>query len=211
MNNKTSYYFKCLSILLILSALLFTLNSIFYTKSISSELLNDVLRLHVIANSNSDEDQNIKYIVRDRVLEYMNSLIIENSTKENAISILNEHLDDFENIAIQTLNENGFFYSVKIEIGNFKFPTKSYGNVSFPAGYYDSLRITLGEGNGENWWCVMFPPLCFVSIDNGTLPKESQETLQNNLSEESYKLITDDTTNTKIKFKIVELIETYFS
>lgn len=206
---KKNYYIKCFFIMIFLGTLLFIFNSALYSKWVSAELSEDVLRLHVIANSNSKEDQEIKYIVRDAILNYMNTLLTKDVTKQEAILILNENLSNFKSLAIETLNKNGFSYSVKIEVGNFNFPTKHYGDVSLPAGYYDALKITLGEGNGENWWCVMFPPLCFVSIDNGTVPDESKEILQKNLTEESYHLITDDSQSVKVKFKIVELIESH--
>ena len=109
------------------------------------------------------------------------------------------------NIAKKVIKENGYKYNVNISIGNFEFPTKTYGDISFPAGNYDALRVEIGEAVGQNWWCVMFPPLCFVDVTSGVVPDESKQTIKENLNEEEYDLISD-TENPSIKFKF-SLIE----
>ena len=101
--------------------------------------------------------------------------------------------------------DNGYDYQINIEIGNFYFPTKNYGNISLPSGLYDALKIEIGEAKGENWWCSLFPPLCFTDISSGVIDESSSETLQENLDEEGYSIITDNSSNYKIKFKILEL------
>ena len=150
-----------LKMICILAFLLFiytTICAISYAKSVSEDLENSVFRLHVIANSDSKEDQNLKYIVRDKLLQYMNSYLSNTSTKEDAIKIANEHLDEFKQVAINTIKEQGNSYNVNVKVGNFEFPTKTYGDISLPAGFYDALRVEIGEAKGQNWWCVMFPP-----------------------------------------------------
>ena len=131
------------------------------------------------------------------------------TTKEEAIKIVKEHIADFENIAQTVVFENGFNYAVNIEIGKFDFPTKTYGDVSFPSGYYDALRVKIGEAEGQNWWCVMFPPLCFVDVTSGIIPEESKENLEENLDSESYNLISnnEDDIGLNIKFKLIELFQ----
>ncbi len=178
-----------------------------YVNAVSNDISNSVFRLHVIANSDSTEDQNLKYKVRDNVLEYMNSISNGVTSKEETIKIINEHKDDFYNIAINTIRENGFDYDVKINVGNFEFPTKNYGDISLPAGFYDALRIEIGEASGKNWWCVMFPPLCFVDVTSGVVDEESKELMQDNLTEEDYSIISDDSTEFKLKFKIIEILQ----
>ena len=178
-----------------------------YVNAVSTDISNSVFRLHVIANSDSTEDQNLKYKVRDNVLEYMNSISNGVTSKEETIKIINEHKDDFYNIAINTIRENGFDYDVKINVGNFEFPTKNYGDISLPAGFYDALRIEIGEASGKNWWCVMFPPLCFVDVTSGVVDEESKELMQDNLTEEDYSIISDDSTEFKLKFKIIEILQ----
>ena len=110
-------------------------------------------------------------------------------------------------IAEQTIKQNGYDYNVKININNFYFPTKNYGDISFPAGYYDALRVEIGNANGKNWWCVMFPSLCFIDVSSGFLDNEAKEKLQNNLDSESYNVIADNyNSEFKIKFKLIELL-----
>ena len=178
-----------------------------YSNAVSSELSNAVFRLHVLANSDSDQDQQLKLKVRDALLSYMNTLCSDCNTKEEAITIANEHKDDFQKIAENTIIENGYNYSIKIKINNFYFPTKSYGDISLPAGYYDALRVEIEEAKGQNWWCVMFPSLCFIDISSGIVSSEGKEKLENNLDTESYELISENQTSPefKLKFKLLEV------
>ena len=177
-----------------------------YTSIISNNISNSVFRLHVIANSDSEEDQNLKYIVRDNLIEYMNSLTENIESKEEAILLAKSHEQDFYNIAIKTIHDYGYNYDVKIKIGNSYFPTKNYGDISLPAGYYDSLKVEIGNASGQNWWCVMFPPLCFVDMSTGIVPSKSKELIKDNISEEEFTLISKtDETHINVKFKILEL------
>lgn len=200
-----------LRFLLVLSLLIIfiSISAYSYVSAVSNNISNSVFRLHVIANSDTQEDQNLKYTVRDNLLNYMNSFLSTTSTKEDAINIANEHLDDFYKIAKNTILEYGYDYSVNISISKHDFPTKIYGDVTLPAGVYDALRVEIGNASGQNWWCVMFPPLCFVDISSGVVPDESKESLQDELSDEEYDLITtsDSSDSIKFKFKVVEFIE----
>ena len=176
-----------------------------YVTAVSTNLSEAVFRLHVIANSDTNEDQALKLKVRDSLLNYMNQLCSNCFTKEDAISIANEHKADFQKIAEQTVIENGYNYSVKINIDNFYFPTKNYGDITLPAGLYDALRIELGEAKGQNWWCVMFPSLCFIDISSGIVDDTAKENLKENLEEESYTVISDHKkSDIKFKFKLIE-------
>ena len=123
---------------------------------------HDVLRLHIIANSDSQEDQDAKLYVRDKVLEYMEAYNVED--KASAMAFAENNLRGFEEVAQNALAEKGMDYGVKAEVGVFDFPARDYGGEYYPAGKYDALRIELGEAQGQNWWCVMFPPLCFMDI-----------------------------------------------
>ena len=135
-----------IAIILILLLLLYTsVCAVSYAQNISSDIANAVFRLHVIANSDSEKDQNLKYIVRDNLLKYMNSICNNCTSKQEAINIVKENKDKFKEIAINTIKEQGYSYDVKINIGNFEFPTKNYGDISLPAGYYDALRVEIGE------------------------------------------------------------------
>lgn len=199
---------KNLKMVIILTCLLFlyiSICAISYAQNISSDIANSVFRLHVLANSDTEEDQNLKYKVRDNLLTYMNSICKDCKSKQEAISIVEKNKDTFKQIAIDTIKEQGYSYSVNINIGNFEFPTKNYGDISLPAGYYDALRVEIGEAKGQNWWCVMFPPLCFVDISSGVVPDESKELMENNLSEEEFALISDQSNQEiQFKFKLLE-------
>lgn len=170
MKKKLNFIF----ILTILVFIYIALLSFNYSKAISSNLSDSVFRLHIIANSDSSADQELKLKVRDKIIEYMNTLTSNSSDKKDVISIVNNHLDSFKEIALNTIKENGYNYDVNIEIGNFHFPTKSYGDISFPAGNYDALKIEIGDAIGQNWWCVLFPPLCFVNSSTGVVPDDSK-------------------------------------
>lgn len=195
-------------ILIILLSIYIFISAVSYVTAISSDLENSIFRLHVIANSDSTEDQNLKYIVRDNLIAYMNELSANSKTKEEAIQIAKEHTDEFYNIAKKTIIDNGYNYDVTVEIGNFDFPTKHYGDISIPAGYYDALRVKIGEAQGQNWWCVMFPPLCFVNVTSGIVPGESKELLESELNEEEYDIISNkNSSEIKFKFKLIELLQ----
>lgn len=193
---------------IILSFLLFlytTICAFSYAQNISTDISNSVFRLHVIANSDSKEDQNLKYKVRDNLLKHMKELCCDCKNKDEAIKIVKEHLEEFKQIALQTINDNGYSYNININIGNFEFPTKEYGDISLPAGFYDALKVEIGEAKGQNWWCVMFPPLCFIDVTSGVVPEESKKQLENDLSEEEFALVSEDSDiKIQFKFKILE-------
>lgn len=195
------------TIILIFLLMLYTfICALSYVQAVSSNISSNVFRLHVIANSDSNEDQNLKYLVRDSLLEYIKEISNGISTKEEAISLVNHNLDKFKEIALNTIRENGFYYDVNISVGNFYFPTKYYGDISLPAGMYDALKVEIGEAKGQNWWCVMFPSLCFIDVTSGVVEDESKELLENNLSDESYSIVSDTESNeVKFKFKLLEI------
>lgn len=192
-------------LLSILLALYILVSATSYVQAVFTDISDSVFRLHVIANSDSEEDQNLKYKVRDKLLDYMNSLCVDVKSKEDAISLVEKHKKDFENIALKVIHDEGFDYSVNINIGNFNFPTKTYGDISLPAGMYDALRVEIQNASGQNWWCVMFPSLCFIDISSGIVDEDSKTLLKDNLSEEAYTVVSDNSNSAiKFKFKILE-------
>lgn len=199
---KKIKYFCILSILLF-SFVFITISS--YAISVSTDLSNNFFRLHILANSDSEEDQALKLKVRDNIIEYMETLTYDGLSKEEVVTLTQNHLDDFKKIAEETIKKEGFDYKASLKIDNFYFPTKVYGNISLPAGYYDGLKIEIGEAKGQNWWCSLFPPLCFVDISSGVIDEETEKNLKNNLSEEDFAIITSDSETVKLKFKIVEM------
>lgn len=191
-------------LILLISFIFISISS--YAHTISQDLSNNFFRLHIIANSDSTEDQNLKLKIRDNIIEYMNTLSYDGLSKESAIELTQNHLSEFQKIAESTISSSGYNYPVKLSIGNFYFPTKYYGNISLPAGYYDALKIEIGNASGQNWWCSLFPPLCFVDISSGVIDDTAENDLKNNLSDEEFAIITGDSENIKLKFKIVEML-----
>ncbi len=139
---------KKIKIIIILSILLFIytcISAFSYAQNVSSDIAENVFRLHVIANSDSDEDQALKYKIRDNLLNYMNEICINCKNKQEAICLVEKNKENFKQIAIQTIIDEGYSYSVNINIGNFEFPTKDYGDISLPAGFYDALKVEIGD------------------------------------------------------------------
>ena len=200
--KRNNYCFIIISILLALYIFIITFS---YVRNVSTNLSQSVFRLHIIANSDSKEDQDLKYKVRDDLISYMNSLSKSFDSKDETIAYVSNHLEDFEKIANQTIETNGFTYRANAEIGNFFFPTKTYGDIRLPSGNYDALDVKIGKAEGKNWWCVLYPSLCFVDVTSGYVPEESKTELKDSLSEEEYALISDnESSNIKFKFKLVE-------
>lgn len=193
-----------LLILLFITFIIITINS--YASTISNNLSENFFRLHIIANSNSNTDQDLKLKIRDNIIIYMKEITQNISTKQEAINICRNHLDNFKQIALDTIKKEGFDYNVSLNIGEYNFPTKHYGNISLPAGSYDALKIEIGNAAGENWWCSLFPPLCFVDMSSGMIDDNSKKILNENLSEEDFAIITSSSEDIKFKFKIIEFL-----
>jgi len=175
----------------------------------SQDYKDKLIRFHVIANSDSDEDQNLKLKVRDAVINYLQPKLLESESIEESELIIKREYSELEKISKNIILQNGYNYDVKIGIDYSEFPTKQYSNVVLPAGEYKALKIIIGEGSGKNWWCVMFPPLCFVDEEKGIIDKDTDDKLREVLTEEEYNLIAQKTSNqtnrVQIKFKIVEI------
>ena len=124
---------------------------------------NEYLRIHIRANSNLAIDQTVKYQVKDAVVDFMIPLLAQCETIEESKKTVNENLSAIERVAESVLTQNGFSYQAFAQIKNEEFPTRSYGNLTLESGFYDALILNLGEGKGDNWWCVVYPPLCFVN------------------------------------------------
>jgi len=181
----------CMKRKLIILTLLLTSILCMGTYAATKPTINEnIIRLHVIANSDSDADQKVKLLIRDEILKAFKPYTVS-SCKTEAEAYLKTHLLDAEEIANQVLKENGFTYTAHAEYGIYEFPLRTYGNVTLPAGKYNGLRIKLGESAGQNWWCVMYPPLCFNDLNTN-----ANETGKDDITFE-------------VKFKIAELWE-YF-
>lgn len=199
---KSRYLRILLLVILLITFIFITTKS--YANSVFDNLSENVFRLHIIANSDSAEDQNLKLKVRDEIINYMKNLTSNCNTKDEVISITENHLSDLANIAKDTILKNGYDYDVTAQLGNFYFPTKYYGNVSMPAGNYDAIRIKIGNAEGQNWWCSLFPSLCFTDVSTGIIDKKAENTLKSNLDSEEFSLITSKNKEIKFKFKLIE-------
>lgn len=160
---------------------------------------NEVLRLHVIANSDTAEDQQLKLKVRDAVLEKGKEIFGQSQNKTSAQQKAKSSISLIEETAKSTINQNGYDYDVKVEIGKSSFPTKTYENITLPAGQYDAVRVIIGNGDGKNWWCVMFPPLCLPAA-------KGDKKIDDVLNEDELKLVKSSP-KYEFRFWIVEKIE----
>ncbi|MBO8128624.1 MAG: stage II sporulation protein R [Peptococcaceae bacterium] len=151
---------------------------------------NNLIRLHVVANSDSEADQVLKLKVRDAIIETMSSRLEDVSNREEARKVVRDSLDDIQKVSAQTVAAAGNDCPVHVYYGHFDFPEKSYGFLVTPAGNYEAVRVVIGEGSGHNWWCVLFPPLCFVKADK---------------AEHEQGRVNPNVTNIEMKFKVVEL------
>lgn len=170
------------------------------------EISNEVFRLHILANSDAESDQELKLKVRDKVLEYTESLFENSHSKEEAENAVSDNLQEICNVALKEVRNNGYGYGVTAEITNMYFTTRYYDSYTLPSGMYDALRITIGSGEGHNWWCVMYPSVCISTEENQD--KAAKEALNEN----QYNIVKNE--QYEYKFKIVEIFEkicSYFS
>ena len=166
----------------------------------SDSLSNKILRLHIIANSDCASDQEVKLAIRDELLKQSGEIFTNCENLEQSKLVANENLEKIESIANSVLQEHGYTYTANAELVNMYFPTKTYDNVTFPAGNYDALRITLGNAKGKNWWCVLYPCLCAPAAQN----VESDEILSGALSEKELSLVLSSP-KYEPRFAILEL------
>lgn len=138
-------------------------------------LAESVLRLHVIANSDQPGDQKLKLAVRDEVIRYMKSECNDMENAQQAENIARQQIPQIQALAEETIRNNGYDYPVEVVVGSCSFPEKTYGDLRFPAGEYEAVRVIIGEGEGQNWWCVLFPPLCLMSSSDEGLSLKSPE------------------------------------
>ena len=161
------------------------------------ELASQVLRFHVLANSDSEKDQHLKMKVKEQVIAYMKQELPHSDSLETTKKWAETHLNEIEKLSETVIREEGYQYQVKVEVTRSCFPDKSYGDVMFPAGEYEALRIEIGKAKGQNWWCVLYPNLCFIDSVHAVVPKEGKQELKRVLDEETYDMVTATT-----RFKI---------
>lgn len=166
-------------------------------RELQRDLAEEVFRFHVLANSDSKEDQALKMEVKEAVISYMKEQLPQSDNVEVTKAWARAHTDEIEKLAHRLIEEKGYEYPVKAKVTTCDFPDKTYGDITFPAGEYEALRIEIGEAEGQNWWCVLYPNLCFIDAVHAVVPKEGKEELKAVLDEETYDMVTATT-----RFKI---------
>lgn len=210
-NSRSSSIYKIGLALIVCAVLTSGLVFSTYSDNVNKGLADNLIRLHVIANSDSPEDQALKRDVRDVIINYMKGQLNGSKDIEQTKYIINKDMSTIEEMASKEIAAHNKNYPVKAMLGTYPFPTKTYGDIALPAGNYQALRVVIGKGEGANWWCVLFPPLCFVDATHGTVPDSVKKDLRNTLTEDEYNLITesdnDEDIPIKVKFKVVEFFQ----
>ncbi|MBQ3483816.1 MAG: stage II sporulation protein R [Clostridia bacterium] len=199
---KRTVGFLCAAAMLVAALLILPIHG-------EAAVYDRVIRLHVLANSDSKEDQALKLTVRDAVIKETEVLLKDAETRDEAEAILAANLDRVADAAAQAVRDAGWDASVDVSLGKEEYPTRYYENLAFPAGEYLSLQVKLGKAEGKNWWCVLFPPLC---LSAASAEQQTEEAfLAAGLTGEQYRMIADtDNTKYKLRFKILELAQSIF-
>lgn len=196
---------KLTSLLLIIISIILLIAS-FLPGHSETEIYDKILRLHVLANSDSEEDQQLKLKVRDAILKLSEEFGSEFEDIDDASTIYSSKLDEIKQEAERVIHENGYSYPVSVSLGKEYYPVKSYDEVCLPSGNYLSLKIQIGEAEGQNWWCVLYPPLCLSAA------RADEELIEAGFTGEQIKIITenDSSVKYKIKFKLLESFKSFF-
>lgn len=174
---------------------------------VQAGIASNIIRFHVRANSDTDTDQQLKIKVKNEVVSYIKPFLENSPSIDTSREILSQHIEDIKDTALDTIHKEGFNYNVNVYFEQSYFPMKTYADVTFPPGEYEAFRIDIGEANGKNWWCVLYPPLCFVDSVYGELPESSREELKNVLTDDEYNAITD--VQYKYKFKYLKFLNKF--
>ncbi|MBY8911725.1 stage II sporulation protein R [Bacillus sp. YC2] len=219
----------CIYIFLLLSGALAGLKKEETAQASANEpvvIPDEAIRLRILANSDDDKDQKLKRQIRDAVNKEITGWVKDITSIEEARRLIRSKLPEIKEIAKETMKKKGMHQSVSVDFNKISFPTKLYGNMVYPAGKYEAILITLGEGEGANWWCVLFPPLCFLDFSNGEAVKDQEDKKQqqeetqkqtakalDDLKEKTDKAKKDDKEDggTEVKFFLVDWISDLFS
>ena len=165
-----------------------------------------ILRFHILANSDSDKDQKVKEKVRDAIGNYLAPQLENARDRSDTKNIVTTHMGDIVTVAEETLEKEGYSYGASARLATVDFPVKTYGSYTFPAGEYEALEITLGEGNGHNWWCVLYPNMCFQGTVYEVVEEEADEALREVLTPEEYADVFNER-NYQIRFRFAEVLQ----
>ena len=208
MENKLMRCLLTLSVTVLIAVLLLGLLPVHG----ESKIYDSVVRLHVLANSDSTEDQELKFKVRDYVLMETSKIVDGAETREEAEAVLRENLDRIEAVAAEVVADGGYDYPVTVELGLEEYPTRDYESICFPSGTYTSLRVCIGEAEGQNWWCVLFPNLCLAAASKSDSKQAAEDAfISAGLTPEQYKIITEtEDVKYTVRFKFLEVFEKLF-
>ena len=211
MTKKTKIV-ACFVLVIVTGLLMIGYNRAVKRQRIQQDIAREIVRLHVIANSDSGEDQRLKLQVKETVVTYLRGSMSEAHSVEEAREQIRKRLPDIEKIAEEKMHKEGYDYQAQAELGQCYFPVKQYGDLTFPAGEYEALRVELGKSEGRNWWCVMYPSLCFVDSTYQVVPESSKEKLKKNLRGDEYNTLLDGGKQVQYSSRLIEWInDTLFS
>ena len=197
--------FLCITCILL--ALLFSMSEERNAEeAMAARIAPEILRFLVLANSDSTEDQNLKLKVRTMLLNTIYEEMGENASLEETKIYVRSHKNRLEKKAETYMKTLGYDYPAHMELATTYFPTKTYGDMVFPCGNYEAVRVKIGEGKGRNWWCVLYPPLCFVDSSYAVVPDTSKEILRESLDPSDYLKLNKDNTKIHVKLKLAELL-----
>lgn len=191
-------------ILAVCIGLILTILLTLYSEAMQNQIADNVLRLHVLANSDSSEDQTLKLAVRDRLLCESRSLFINCDTRAESAAVFMQEKDNLTKAAEDEISLRGYNYPVSVSLEKTYFPTRYYDGIAFPAGEYDAVRVEIGKAAGQNWWCVMFPPLCFV---DESVSADNTEKLTESVGKDTVLLTPESGTDVQVRFKVVDFFQ----
>lgn len=173
-------------------------------KEMQEDIAKEVIRLHVVANSDLKMDQKLKLEVKEEIVKMLRKKMKESDSVEAAAHVLQAQIPEIEQCAANYIEKKGYDYPVTATLENCYFPVKQYGDMVFPAGNYNALNVRIGKSDGKNWWCILYPTLCFVDSTYQTVPDESKEKLKENLTEEEYDMLLEGGENVEYGFWLWE-------
>lgn len=195
-----------LSIFIIINILSYDASAKKESNKLQTSISKKIIRFHVLANSDSVKDQQLKIKVKNKVIDFLQPKLQNSKSLDESRRIIKKNDSQVRAIAEKVIKNNGYNYSVKTELAQENFPVKSYGNITLNAGRYEAYRILIGKAEGQNWWCVMFPPLCFVDVTKGEVQeKKSEDELGKVLNKKEMNYVEGN--SIQLKFKSVELIK----
>lgn len=196
---KSTYIILALSIIMLVIVGI-RLYSDTYAAFMQKDIASQIIRFHIRANDDSEEAQNNKMLVKAAVLDYISPKLSQSVSLEESRQILSDESDNIKNVAVDKLRSLGSKEDVSVYFENCYFPMKSYGDMTFPPGEYEAFRIDIGEASGSNWWCILYPPLCFVDAVYGVVPDESKDELKNVLTEDEYRVVSGEKVQYRFKY-----------